>query len=161
MEEVEAKNYNTNLESGRAGAASAKAKGGLGLGMLLGMIYVCQAYSFFVGSWYVEAGVINRITGEPYNFGDVLSVFYCIVSGLMGVAMSGNHLRGIAEAKQAGKKAFDIIDRVPKILLEDPLAEEHKLDGSLELKNVNFYYPTRPDKKILNNLSIKERPQLL
>jgi ABC-type multidrug transport system fused ATPase/permease subunit len=95
------------------------------------------------------------ITGVPYTFGDVLSTFYCIISGLMGVAMSGNHLRGIAEAQQAGKKAFDIIDRVPSILLEDPNSEEHKVDGGLELKDVNFYYPTRPDRKILDNLSIK------
>jgi ABC-type multidrug transport system fused ATPase/permease subunit len=39
-------------------------------------------------------------------------------------------------------------------LLDDPQAEDHKLDGNIELKNVTFYYPTRPDKKILNNLSI-------
>jgi ABC-type multidrug transport system fused ATPase/permease subunit len=43
---------------------------------------------------------------------------------------------------------------VPKILLDDPSSEDHKLQGGLELKDATFYYPTRPDKKILNNLSI-------
>ena len=69
--------------------------------------------------------------------------------------MSGTHLRGITEAKSSGKKAFDIIDRVPKVMLDDPNADDHTLDGTIELKDVKFYYPTRPDKLILNNLNIK------
>jgi hypothetical protein len=66
MEKVEANNYNAGLEAGRAGAAKAKSRGGLGAGMLVGMIYMCQAYAFFVGSLFVNYQIQNRITREPY-----------------------------------------------------------------------------------------------
>jgi hypothetical protein len=53
MENIESKNYTDNLEIGRAGSARAKKYSGLGLGMLLGMIYICYAYAYYVGSWFV------------------------------------------------------------------------------------------------------------
>jgi hypothetical protein len=40
---------------------------------------------------------------------------------------------------------FDVIDRVPKIQLDDPTAVDHTLEGEIEFKNVDFYYPTRSD----------------
>lgn len=55
----------------------------------------------------------------------------------------------------AGKSLFDVIDRVPKIALDDPLAEEHELNGEIEFKNVDFFYPTRQDQKVLDNFSAK------
>jgi ABC-type multidrug transport system fused ATPase/permease subunit len=30
----------------------------------------------------------------------------------------------------------------------------HVLKGAVELRNVNFYYPTRPDTLVLKNLSV-------
>jgi ATP-binding cassette subfamily B (MDR/TAP) protein 1 len=43
--------------------------------------------------------------------------------------------------------AFDIIDRVPSILLNDPNAvkvDPKKVEGRIEFRNVTFTYPTRP-----------------
>lgn len=71
----------------------------------------------------------------------------------LGTAM--NNYKAMVEAKVSGKHLFDVIDRQPKIQLDDPKAEKHVLDGSLEFKNVDFYYPTRPDQKVLDNFSAK------
>lgn len=52
--------------------------------------------------------------------------------------------------------AFDIIDRVPKILLDDPVSKSIDLSnvrGNLELKNVTFRYPSKMDQLILDNFS--------
>lgn len=103
MEKIEAKNYEQNLEIGRQGGSKAKSYAALGLGMMLSMVYICYAYAFYVGSWFVQGEVINRISGNPYTFSDVLGVFYGSISGLFGVAMSGNHLRGVVDARTAGK----------------------------------------------------------
>lgn len=37
------------------------------------------------------------------------------------------------------------------IPLDDPTSEKIRLEGTIEFKNVNFYYPSRPDSKVLNN----------
>jgi ABC-type multidrug transport system fused ATPase/permease subunit len=71
----------------------------------------------------------------------------------LGTAM--NNYKAIVEAKVAGKHLFDVIDRVPKIILDDTTTENHTLEGAIEFKNVDFFYPTRPDQKVLDNFSAK------
>ncbi|XP_039044114.1 ABC transporter B family member 20-like isoform X3 [Hibiscus syriacus] len=51
---------------------------------------------------------------------------------------------------------FEIIDRVPKIEPDDNSAlKPPNVYGSIELKNVDFCYPTRPEMLILSNFSLK------
>ena len=51
--------------------------------------------------------------------------------------------------------AFDVIERDPQILLDAPDSVDHDLQGDIEFKNVEFFYPTRPDTRVLNGLSCK------
>ncbi|KAI3748698.1 hypothetical protein L6452_11962 [Arctium lappa] len=51
---------------------------------------------------------------------------------------------------------FEIIDRVPKIEPDDTAAlKPPNVYGSIELKNVDFSYPTRPEILVLSNFSLK------
>ncbi|CAI0411427.1 unnamed protein product [Linum tenue] len=51
---------------------------------------------------------------------------------------------------------FEIIDRVPKIEPDENLAlKPPNVFGSIELKNVDFCYPTRPELLVLSNFSLK------
>ncbi|XP_061999690.1 ABC transporter B family member 20 isoform X2 [Rosa rugosa] len=51
---------------------------------------------------------------------------------------------------------FEIIDRVPKIEPDESSAmKPPNVYGSLELKNVDFCYPTRPELLVLSNFSLK------
>nr|XP_017222685.1 PREDICTED: ABC transporter B family member 20-like isoform X2 [Daucus carota subsp. sativus] len=51
---------------------------------------------------------------------------------------------------------FEIIDRVPKIDPDDNASmKPPNVYGSLELKNVDFSYPTRPEVLVLSNFSLK------
>ncbi|KAF9603398.1 hypothetical protein IFM89_035844 [Coptis chinensis] len=51
---------------------------------------------------------------------------------------------------------FEIIDRVPKIDPDDNSGlKPPNVFGSIELKNVDFCYPTRPEMMILSNFSLK------
>ena len=52
--------------------------------------------------------------------------------------------------------AFDIIDRIPAIPINDPQAvkvDPKKLKGRIEFRNVTFTYPTRPGQKILDEFT--------
>ncbi|PON75315.1 ABC transporter [Parasponia andersonii] len=51
---------------------------------------------------------------------------------------------------------FEIIDRMPKIDPDDNSAlKPPNVYGSIELKNVDFCYPTRPEVLVLSNFSLK------
>ncbi|XP_071689783.1 ABC transporter B family member 20-like [Rutidosis leptorrhynchoides] len=51
---------------------------------------------------------------------------------------------------------FEIIDRVPKIEPDDTAAlKPPNVYGSIELKHVDFSYPTRPEILVLSNFSLK------
>ena len=67
--------------------------------------------------------------------------------------MAAQNYKVIIEGKVAAKCAFDIIDRVPDIKLDEKGAKDHELEGRVEIRNANFYYPSRPDTKVLNNFS--------
>ena len=57
---------------------------------------------------------------------------------------SGPNVKAIFEGKIAGKLAYDVIDRKPKITLDDPEAKSvRNLKGKIEFKNVSFSYPSR------------------
>jgi hypothetical protein len=83
-------------------------------------IFSCYSYAFYVGSHFVEAGVWNSGRNRPYTFGDIISCFFGILFGLFSLAAVSNHMKAIVEAKVAGKFAFDIIDKVTPIKLEEP-----------------------------------------
>ena len=56
----------------------------------------------------------------------------------------------------AGKMAYDIILRKPKITLDEPKAIKlDKLRGEIEFKNVTFNYSTRKDVPVLKEFSFK------
>ncbi|CAA0809406.1 ABC transporter B family member 20 [Striga hermonthica] len=62
----------------------------------------------------------------------------------------------ILKRRKSLKSAFEIIDRTPKIDPDDNSAlKPANVYGSIELKNVNFCYPTWPEILILSNFSLK------
>lgn len=62
----------------------------------------------------------------------------------------------ILKRRKSLVSVFEIIDRVPKIDPDDNSGlKPPNVYGSIELKNVDFCYPTRPEMMILSNFSLK------
>ncbi|XP_057979479.1 ABC transporter B family member 20 [Malania oleifera] len=62
----------------------------------------------------------------------------------------------ILKRRKSLTSVFEIIDRVPKIDPDDISAlKPPNVYGSIELKNVDFCYPTRPEMLVLSNFSLK------
>ncbi|XP_073020565.1 ABC transporter B family member 20-like [Primulina eburnea] len=62
----------------------------------------------------------------------------------------------ILKRRESLTSVFEIIDRVPKIDPDDSSAlKPPNVYGSIELKNVDFSYPTRPEVLVLSNFSLK------
>ncbi|KAL7109023.1 hypothetical protein ACP275_06G150000 [Erythranthe tilingii] len=62
----------------------------------------------------------------------------------------------ILKRRKSLTSVFEIIDRTPKIEPDDNSAlKPANVYGSIELKNIDFSYPTRPEVFILSNFSLK------
>ncbi|KAK1320771.1 ABC transporter B family member 6 [Acorus calamus] len=62
----------------------------------------------------------------------------------------------ILKRRKSLNSVFEIIDRVPKIDPDDNSGlKPPNVYGSIELKNIDFFYPTRPEVMVLSNFSLK------
>ncbi|CAH8525965.1 unnamed protein product [Schistosoma turkestanicum] len=62
------------------------------------------------------------------------------------------------EAEQAMKHIFTVIDRKPLIDTNQGDKPKKAFNGLIEFKKVNFRYPTRPETKVLHNITYSIQP---
>ena len=118
------------------------------------VMFAYYAYAFYFGSVLIVKQIENTNSGKVYTSGDILSCFFGVVFGVFSLGMATPNIKAITEGRVAGKVAYDIIDRVPRILMDDPIANSvGNIRGSIEFKNVTFRYPTRPEQKVLDDFS--------
>lgn len=65
------------------------------------------------------------------------------------------NLKYFAEAQIAAYRIFEVIERVPDIDSDDLSgAVLEKVAGNLELRNIEFSYPSRPQQPIFQNFNL-------
>ncbi len=68
-------------------------------------------------------------------------------------------LKNFAIGKQAAVKIFSVLDRKPKIIVENLNGfTKPDLKGDIAFNNVEFTYPAKPDQKVIKNISFKIAP---
>ena len=81
------------------------------------------------------------------NTGSVITIIFAIVIGAFSLGSIGAHIETFAKASAAVQKIFEILGRIPSIdSLLDNGEKPDGIKGNIELKNVNFIYPARPER---------------
>ena len=154
QEQLEIRNYNKFLEQVRILGQKQGLTLGISLGFFFFCIYLDYAFSFCMGAVWVEKGYWNHAEDRTYTGGDTMACFFGVLIGLFALGGSGPGIMALGMAKGAGKSAFDVIDREPKIKQDDANAKKHSIVGEIEFRNATFVYPSRPDQKILDNFNM-------
>ncbi|XP_061579536.1 bile salt export pump [Cololabis saira] len=148
-EEKEAERYDRNLIEAQNWGVKKGSIIGVFQGYLWCIIFLCYALAF----WYGSKLVIDTKELSP---GSLIQVFFGVLMAAMNLGQASPCLEAFATGRAAAKTIFETIDREPEI---DCFSEEgYKLDkvkGDIEFRNVTFYYPSRPEVKILDDLSVK------
>ncbi|KAK5613821.1 hypothetical protein CRENBAI_015701 [Crenichthys baileyi] len=148
-EEKEAERYDKNLIEAQNWGVKKGSIIGVFQGYLWCIIFLCYALAF----WYGSKLVIDTKELTP---GSLIQVFFGVLMAAMELGQASPCLEAFASGRAAAKTIFETIDREPEI---NCFSENgHKLDkvkGDLEFRNVTFFYPSRPEVKILDNLSIQ------
>ncbi|KAF5455486.1 hypothetical protein F2P56_025056 [Juglans regia] len=120
---------------------------GIGFGTSFVLLFLVYATSFYAGARFIEA--------EKATFSDVFLVFFALTFAATGVSQTSSMGPDTSKAKDAATSIFAILDQQSKI---DPIDESgmtlDDLKGDIELRNVSFKYPCRPDVQILRDLSL-------
>lgn len=104
--------------------------------------------------WYAGR-IMNQGLVSPKQ---LFQAFFLLMSTGKNIADAGSMTSDIAKGSSAITAIFTILDRKSEIDPEDPKANEdieEPTKGFIELKNVFFSYPSRPDQMIFKGLSLK------
>uniref|UniRef100_UPI003AADBE9F bile salt export pump isoform X2 n=1 Tax=Centroberyx gerrardi TaxID=166262 RepID=UPI003AADBE9F len=147
-EKKEVERYDKNLISAQRWGIRKGLIMGFFTGYIWLIIFLCYALAFWYGSTLV-------VDTEEYTPGTLLQVFFGVLIAAMNLGQASPCLESFASGRGAATIIFETIDREPEI---DCFSEAgYKLDkvkGDIEFHNVTFYYPARPDVKILDQLSV-------
>nr|XP_015092178.1 LOW QUALITY PROTEIN: bile salt export pump [Vicugna pacos] len=117
-------------------------------GFMWCLIFLCYALAFWYGSKLV-------LDDGEYTAGTLVQIFLSVIVGALNLGNASSCLEAFAAGRAAATSIFETIDRKPLI---DCMSEDgYKLDrikGEIEFHNVTFHYPSRPEVKILSNLSM-------
>jgi len=78
-------------------------------------IFGFYAYSFYIGSFFVQNKTYNAKTGKAYDQKDVLSVLIALITGFVGLIAALPNVQSLVAAKTLGALIFKVIEREPKV----------------------------------------------
>ncbi|XP_030460439.1 ABC transporter B family member 11-like [Syzygium oleosum] len=124
---------------------------GLAAGIGLGTVTLIIFGSYALAVWCGAKLIVDR----GYNGGTVINVIMAILTGSMSLGHASPCMSAFAAGQAAAYKMFETIHRKPEIDSFDTKGK--KLDdirGDIELRDVYFSYPARPDEQIFNGFSL-------
>ncbi|XP_038890487.1 LOW QUALITY PROTEIN: ABC transporter B family member 15-like [Benincasa hispida] len=120
---------------------------GIGLGCSQSLTTCSWALDFWYGGKLVAQG---QTTAKA-----LFETFMILVSTGRVIADAGSMTTDLAKGSEAVGSVFDVLDRFTKIEPDDPEGyKPNKLIGQIEINNVDFTYPSRPEAMIFRGFSI-------
>ncbi|CAH8387034.1 unnamed protein product [Eruca vesicaria subsp. sativa] len=139
--------YNKHLVTAYKAGVMEGGSTGLGLGTLF-LVVFC---SYGLAVWYGGKLILDK----GYSGGQVLNIIISVLTGSMSLGQASPCLTAFAAGQAAAYKMFETIERKPDI---DSYSTNGKvlddIKGDIELKDVYFTYPARPDEQIFRGFSL-------
>ncbi|KAL4320282.1 hypothetical protein GQ457_18G001080 [Hibiscus cannabinus] len=125
---------------------------GIGLGLAQCIKYMIWALVFWYGGKLVEKGEISAK--------DLFQTFIVLMTTGQVIADAGSMTLDLAKGSTAVASVFEILDRdslIPVSQGRDDTSgtKLERMSGKIELKNVDFAYPSRPKTLVLHQFSLE------
>ncbi|KAK3161660.1 hypothetical protein QOZ80_1BG0079860 [Eleusine coracana subsp. coracana] len=139
--------YNKLIHKAYKAAAEEGLTNGFGMGSVF-FIFFC---SYGLAIWYGGRLIINK----GYSGGDIINVLFAVMTGAVSLGNATPCMAAFAEGQSAAYRLFTTIKRKPEIDPDDPTGKQlEDIKGDVDLKDVYFSYPARPEQLIFNGFSL-------
>ncbi|GET92194.1 P-glycoprotein-like protein [Leishmania tarentolae] len=120
--------------------------GNLSAAVVMALVYISYTIAFFFGSYLVEWG--------RRDMADIISTFLAVLIGSFGLGAISTSATAFTESRAAAFEIFKVIDRVPPVDIDAGGVPVTGFKQSIEFRNVQFSYPSRPDMILFRNLNL-------
>ncbi|KAJ4781637.1 ABC transporter B family member 11 [Rhynchospora pubera] len=125
---------------------------GTATGFGMGSVFLILFCSYGLAVWYGSKLIVNK----GYNGGIIINILMAVMTGAMSLGQATPCITAFAEGQAAAYRMFEAIKRKPDIDALDTTGIVLKdIKGDVELKDVYFSYPARPDHMIFNGFSLR------
>ncbi|RZB55138.1 ABC transporter B family member 11, partial [Glycine soja] len=139
--------YNQSLTKAYKTGVQEALASGLGFGVL----YFVLMCSYGLAVWFGAKMVIEK----GYTGGEVVTIIFAVLTGSFSIGQASPSLSAFAAGQAAAFKMFETIKRKPEIDAYGTTGLKiNDIRGDIELKEVCFSYPTRPDELVFNGFSL-------
>ncbi|MBN3287086.1 ABCBB protein, partial [Polyodon spathula] len=143
--------YEAQLEAPYKSALKKAHVYGVCFGFAQCIVFMTNSASYRYGGYLVKE--------EGLHFSFVFRVISAIVTSGTALGKASSYTPDYAKAKISAARFFQLLDRVPKINVYSDEGEKWtNFKGDIEFIDSKFTYPTRPDIKVLNGLSVSVKP---
>ncbi|KAM1103452.1 hypothetical protein ACFX19_012141 [Malus domestica] len=140
-------NYNNSLIDAYNSAVLEGLASGCGIGSVM-LIMMC---SFALAIWFGGKMILER----GYTGGEVIIVLFAVLTGSLSLGNASPCMSAFAAGQAAAYKMFETINRKPDIDAYDTNGQQlQDIRGEIELRDVYFSYPARPDEQIFHGFSL-------
>ncbi|OMO82288.1 hypothetical protein COLO4_23135 [Corchorus olitorius] len=140
-------NYKKFLVSAYKSGVYQGSVSGLGLGMVTLVAFCSYALAVWFGG--------KMILEKGYTGGQVMSVMVAVLAGSTSLGQASPCINAFASGQAAAFKMFETIERKPEIDAYDTKGKIlEDIRGDIDLRDVCFSYPARPEEQIFNGFSL-------
>ncbi|KAL5991245.1 hypothetical protein ACLOJK_012152 [Asimina triloba] len=121
-----------------------------GVGLFVSQFFTTA--SIALSYWYGGKLLMQGLITPKHLF----QAFFILVSTGKVIADAGTMTNDLSKGSSAVRSVFEVLDRKSEIEPDaaQGIAVKKKIKGHVELKNVHFAYPSRPDQMIFRGLSL-------
>ncbi|KAL7948340.1 P-loop containing nucleoside triphosphate hydrolase protein [Trichoderma barbatum] len=143
-----AKQYDKHLQKAEYYGTRVKSALGVMIAGMMGILFMNYGLAFWQGSKFLIQGII------PLS--KVLTIMMSIMIGAFQLGNVTPNIQAFTTALAAAAKIFNTIDRQSPLDPSDDKGEKlSNFQGNIRLENVEHIYPSRPEVKVMNGVSLE------